>query len=121
LLHPEYLTEVFIEPARTLALRTAGEESASFRLHVSTKNQLILMASAEGTGFTVKFTTNGPDLPDHLFVHRSLLQEMMPLRRVLHVILRQDRIFENTVEVGLAELKVGANFARKSSMRAHEI
>jgi hypothetical protein len=52
-LHPEYLTEVFIEPARTLALRTAGEESSSFRLHASAKYELILMASAEGTGFAV--------------------------------------------------------------------
>jgi hypothetical protein len=52
-LHPEYSTEVFIESARTLALRTAGEESASFRLHVPAKHELILMASAEGTGFTV--------------------------------------------------------------------
>jgi hypothetical protein len=52
-LHPEYSIEVFIESARTLALRTAGEESATFRLHVPAKHQLILMASAEGTGFAV--------------------------------------------------------------------
>jgi hypothetical protein len=71
------------------------------------------MASAEGTGFAVKFPTNGTDLPNLLFVHRSLLQEMMPLRRVLQMILRQDGIFENTVEVGLAELKVGANIERE--------
>jgi hypothetical protein len=71
------------------------------------------MASAEGTGIAVKFPTNGPDLPNHLFAHRSLLQEMMPLRRVLHLILRQDTIFANTVEVGLAELKVGANIERE--------
>ena len=37
-LHPEYSTEVFIESARTLALRTAGEESASLRLHVPAKH-----------------------------------------------------------------------------------
>jgi hypothetical protein len=47
------LAEVFIESARSLALRTAGKESASFRLHVPAKNELILMASAEGTGFAV--------------------------------------------------------------------
>ena len=29
------------------------------------------------------------------------------------MILRQDGIFENTVEVGLAELKVGANIERE--------
>jgi hypothetical protein len=40
------------------------------------------MASAEGTGFAVKFPTNGSDFPD-LFVHRSLLQEMMPMRRAV--------------------------------------
>jgi len=39
------------------------------------------MVSAEGTGFAVKLSTNGPDLPD-LFVHRSLLQEMVPVRAV---------------------------------------
>jgi hypothetical protein len=37
-LHPEYSTEVFIESARTLALRTAGEESAILRLGVPAKN-----------------------------------------------------------------------------------
>jgi hypothetical protein len=50
---PEYLTEVFIEFARTLALRTAREETAILRLHVHAKNELILVASAKGTGFAV--------------------------------------------------------------------
>jgi hypothetical protein len=52
-LHPKYSTKVFIYSARTLALRTAGEESTRFRLHVPSKHELILMASAEGTGFAV--------------------------------------------------------------------
>ena len=43
------------------------------------------MASAEGTGFAVKLPTNSPDLPD-LFVHRSLLLEMMPVFALLSVI-----------------------------------
>jgi hypothetical protein len=47
------LTEVFIESARTLALRTTGEKYASLRLHVSAKYELVLMASAEGTGVAV--------------------------------------------------------------------
>jgi hypothetical protein len=51
--HPEYSTEVFIESARTLALRTAGEESFSLWLHIPAKHELILMASAEGAGFAV--------------------------------------------------------------------
>jgi hypothetical protein len=50
---PEYSTEGFIEFARTLALSTPGEESASLRRHVPAKHELILLASAEGTGSTV--------------------------------------------------------------------
>ena len=52
-LHPEYSTKIFIESAKTLALRTASEESASLRWHVPAKQQLILMVSAEGTGSAV--------------------------------------------------------------------
>jgi hypothetical protein len=52
-LHPEYSTEVFIEFVRTLALRTASEESAPLRLHVPAKHELILLVSAEGTGVAV--------------------------------------------------------------------
>ena len=51
--HPEYSTEILIESARTLALRTAGEESSSLWLHIPAKHELILMASAEGAGFAV--------------------------------------------------------------------
>jgi hypothetical protein len=51
--HPEYSTEVFIESARTLALRTAGEESFGLWLHIPAKHELILMTSAEGAGFAV--------------------------------------------------------------------
>jgi len=43
------------------------------------------MASAEWTGFAVELPTNGPDLSD-LFVHRTLLQEMMPVCALLTVI-----------------------------------
>lgn len=53
LLHPEYSTEVFFKSARTLALRTAGEESFTARRHVPAKHELILMTSAEGAGFAV--------------------------------------------------------------------
>ena len=52
-LHPEHSTEVLVESARTLALRTTGEESARLRLRVSAKYELILVSSAEGTGFAV--------------------------------------------------------------------
>jgi len=52
-LHPEYSTEIFIESARTLALTAAGKKFAGLRLHVPPKNQLILMASAEGASFPV--------------------------------------------------------------------
>jgi hypothetical protein len=40
------------------------------------------MASAEGTGFAVKFPSNGSDLP-HLFMHRFHPQKMMPVRRAV--------------------------------------
>ena len=52
-LHPEYLSDIFIESARALALRTAGKESAGLRQHVSSKHELILFALTEGTSFTV--------------------------------------------------------------------
>ena len=52
-LHPEYLTEIFIESTRTLTLSAAGEESSGLWLHISAKHELILMASAEGTDFAV--------------------------------------------------------------------
>jgi len=52
-LHPEYSTEVLLESARTLALRTAGEESARLRLHVPAKYELISVASTEGTSFAI--------------------------------------------------------------------
>ena len=73
------------------------------------------MASAEWTGFAVELPTNGSDLSD-LFVHRSLLQEMVPVCALLSMmilILGQGRIYENTVEVGGTELKWGANVGRK--------
>jgi hypothetical protein len=50
-LHPEYSDDIFIESARTLALRTAGKESAILYGHVATKYELILMPLAEGAGF----------------------------------------------------------------------
>jgi hypothetical protein len=53
LLHPEYLSNIVIESARTLALRTAGKESAGLRQHVPPKHELILFALTEGTGFPV--------------------------------------------------------------------
>ena len=52
-LHPEYSAEILIESSRTLALRTAGEESSSLWLHISAKHELILMTSAEGADFAV--------------------------------------------------------------------
>ena len=52
-LHPEYLSDIFIESARTLALRTAGKESSGLRQHVPPKHELVFSALTEGTGFTV--------------------------------------------------------------------
>ena len=71
-LHPEYSTEFFFKSTRTLALRAAGEESASVRLHVPSQHELILMTSAERAGFAVEFPADSPDFPN-LFVHRFLL------------------------------------------------
>ena len=79
MLHPEYSAEVFFESARTLALRTAGEESFSVRRDVPAKHELVLMPSAEGAGFSVQFPANSPDFPN-LFVHRLSLHETIPMR-----------------------------------------
>jgi hypothetical protein len=66
--HPEHLTEVLIEGARTLALHATGEEFACLDLCVPAKHELIFVTFAEGTGFAGQCPTNGPDLSD-LFVH----------------------------------------------------
>ena len=50
-LHPEYLVDVFIESARTLALRAADKESAGLQGHVATKHELILVPMAILAGF----------------------------------------------------------------------
>ena len=52
-LHPEYLSDIFIESARALALRTAGKESAGLGQHVPSKHELIFFALTEGTSVTV--------------------------------------------------------------------
>ena len=49
LLHPEFWIKGFIKRERTLALRAAGEESASLRRHVPAQHELIRLASAAGT------------------------------------------------------------------------
>jgi hypothetical protein len=64
------------------------------------------MTSAEGAGFAVQLPANSPDFPN-LFVHRFLLQETIPKRRAVTCILGHLRNFENTVEVGGADLKGG--------------
>jgi hypothetical protein len=53
ILHPEYSTEVLIKSTRSLALRTASEESISSHRHVPAKYELVLMASAEGASLAV--------------------------------------------------------------------
>ena len=107
MLHPEYSAEVFFESARTLTLRTTGEESFSARRKVPAKHELVLMPSAEGAGFAVELPANSPDFPN-LFVHRLSLHDTIPMRvAVTGHILEHLRIFENTVEVGGADLKGG--------------
>ena len=79
-LHVKYLSQGFIHPACTLALRTAREEFASLRLAIREQDELVHMTSAEETRIPWEFPTNGPNFP-HLFLHQSPLQEMMPTRQ----------------------------------------
>jgi len=66
----------------TLALRATGEEFAWLRLHAPAEHELIFASTTKWTGVPIQVSTNGPNLPN-LFVHRSLLQEMMPLSRAI--------------------------------------
>lgn len=77
-LHPEYSAKFVIEFVGTLALRATGEEFARLRLHASAEHELVFASTTKWTGIPIQLSTNGPDLPD-LFVHRSLLQEVMPV------------------------------------------
>jgi hypothetical protein len=73
------------------------------------------MPSAEGAGFAVELPANSPDFPN-LFVHRLSLHDTIPMRvAVTGHILEHLRIFENTVEVGGADLKGGQMLGRQSS------
>ena len=65
-----------------LALRATGKEFAWLQLHAPTEYELVLAATAKWTGFSVQVSTNGSNL-SNLFVHRSLLQEMMPMSRAI--------------------------------------
>jgi hypothetical protein len=71
------------------------------------------MTSAERTGFAVEFPADSPDFPN-LFVHQFLLQETIPKRCAVGAILWHLAIFENTIEVGGADLKGGANVGKAS-------
>jgi hypothetical protein len=71
------------------------------------------MTSAERTGFAVEFPADSPDFPN-LFVHRFLLQETIPKRGAVGAILGHLGIFENTIEVGGADLKGGANVGKQA-------
>ncbi len=63
---------------RALALTAAGEEFTWLWLRVPAEYELIFASTTKWTGFPLQVSTNGPNL-SNLFVHRSLLQEMMPM------------------------------------------
>lgn len=63
-------------------MRAASEEFASLRLHVPAEDELVLAASANRAGFAIQVSANGPDF-SKLFVHRSFLQEVMPMSRAV--------------------------------------
>jgi hypothetical protein len=81
-LHPEYSAKFVIEFVGALALRATGKEFAWLRLHVPAEHELVLAATTKWTGFPIQVSTNGPNL-SNLFVHRSLLQEMMPMSHAI--------------------------------------
>jgi hypothetical protein len=76
------LAKFVIEFVRSLALGAAGEEFAWLRLHVAAEHELVFASTTEWTGFPIQVPTYGPNL-SNLFVHRSLLQEMMPMSRAI--------------------------------------
>jgi hypothetical protein len=48
--HPKNLSQIFIQSTRALALYTTSEQSTGLRLHIASKDQLILVASADWAG-----------------------------------------------------------------------
>lgn len=93
-------------------MRAGGEGVVGFLLLVPVKDELIDVAAAERAGFAVAFPLNEADR-SRLFLHRFLLHKVVVRRRAGRVIVPQGRVFEHTVEVGVAELKRGMR--RKSS------
>lgn len=65
-----------------LALRATGKEFAWLRLQAPAEYELVFASTAGWTGFPIQVSTNRPDF-SHLFVHRSLLQEMMPMSHAI--------------------------------------
>lgn len=80
--HPEYSAKFVIEFVGTLALRATGEEFAWLRLHAPAEDELVFASTAKWTGVPIQVSTYSSNL-SNLFVHRSLLQEMMPTSRAI--------------------------------------
>lgn len=81
-LHPEYSAKFVIEFVGTLTLRATGEEFAWLRLHASAEHELVFASTTKWTGIPIQVSTYGPNL-SNLFVHRSLLQEVMPMSHAI--------------------------------------
>ena len=81
-LHPEYSAKFVIELVGALTLRATGEEFAWLRLHAPAEHKLVFASTTKWTGVPIQVSTYGPNL-SNLFVHRSLLQEMMPMSRAI--------------------------------------
>lgn len=67
-LHPEDLPEIVVDSSRALTVRAAREETACVGLRVSTKHELVGMASAARAGVAPKLSANGSDLA-YLFMY----------------------------------------------------
>lgn len=73
-LHPEDAAKVFVHFFGPLALAAASEEAFSAWCAMSAKYELILLSSAEGAGFPMKFAAHRSDSSD-LFMHRASIEK----------------------------------------------
>lgn len=69
-LHPKNATKILVNFLGPLALAAASEEAFSAGRRMGAEHELVLLSSAEGAGFPVKFAAHRSD-SSNLFMHRA--------------------------------------------------
>lgn len=69
-LHPKNATKILVNFLGPLALAAASKETFSAGGRMGAEHELVLLSSAEGAGFPVKFAAHRSD-SSNLFMHRA--------------------------------------------------